>query len=297
MKNKILKITTVSVISLLIIGLVAIQLFVVPKEAPAQRNFTDQELRLFNSPNIDILSQDFGKGNNNLTFLDKESVTKNTIENSQLIIQNKSTNPIWFSDTSGVLAYQNVSGDFMVETKITSNLRSDNSKRSTGRFNSGGLAIRDPKSKNGQMNWIVYNQGSQDGFFGTELKSTQPQESSFGFNNLIGNTSQSSWFSNKIDVNSPTSELRVCKIKNELRFYIKPQGSTNWLEEQYNSQTVAIDGEKIKEAKINNPLRLQSKLPDIVQVGIMSNGTDDSSESRFNYLNYKRITDFDVCQK
>jgi hypothetical protein len=296
MNNKILKITLISSIIILIIGYVAIQQFVVPKPTPTQRAFTTLETQLFKGSDISSLSQNFDNNINNLTLLDKESTSMAVVKDSKFVIQNSTTNPIWFSDASGVMAYQNIAGDFMIETKITSNLRSDSSKRSTGRFNSGGLAIRDPKSKNGQMNWIVYNQGSQDGFFGTELKSTQPQASSFGIDNLLGNSSQSSWFSNPIQGDSPQSTMRVCRFGSEFRFYIKPEGSDKWEEENYNSKTVVVDESKVPEAKIDNPLRLSKKMPDIVQVGIMSNSTDTTSEAKFDYINYSRITDFNKCQ-
>jgi regulation of enolase protein 1 (concanavalin A-like superfamily) len=216
-----------------------------------------------------------------------------------LTIRNTAQAPIWFSDTSGSMLYAYIGGDFMVETKVTANLRSDLTQQSNTTYSSAGLIVRDPISAPSKMRWLVYNIGFQDGYFGTELKTTRDGTGGFELEALFsGNNSNSTWFSNKLENSSNQAQLRICRVGSEFRFLIKPTGQTTWLEETKNASTVrAGSNAEVPGLLEDAAIRLQrTDLPTVLQVGVMAN-TSDTTEGRYDYLRFQRINNFEMCSK
>jgi hypothetical protein len=271
-----------------------------PKQPQPAKPLTDIQQQRAIAADLSALSTDFASDDlSGLEWLDPEGATF-AVKDSHLTVSNKERMPVWYSDTSGTLLYAYVKGDFMVETKLTSNLRSDTKARSRSRFTSAGLAVRDAASSIGKMRWVVYDFGFQDLYFGTEVKTTR-NSSGLSIDTLLGNSSLSTWFLNPVEGSSNAAEMRICRVGAELRFFIRPMGTATWREETYGANTKR-DGssELVPGLKDNQPLRLQRvDLPETVQVGVMSNNInlDATGESRYDYLRFARISNFDGCMK
>jgi hypothetical protein len=297
MNYKKTKIFVGTLFALAILLTVGLNLFVYPKQPPTPRALLQLEKDAVNKP--ELMNNNFDNSIGNLTLLDPINSNPLEIKESKLIIKNSPNNSIWFSDTSGVFAYQNVSGNFMLETQSISALKSDHTKRSNSTYSSAGIIVRDASSKSGQMKWLAYNQGYQDQFYGTELKTTTPQNSQFGLDNILGNSSQSNWFSNKIEGESNELKQRVCKVGKEFRFYTFDIKNNKWVEEMWNDQTVTVGENKNPEVTKGNPIRItRQDLSDTLQVGLMSNDGSNGglSISKFNYINYTKLSDFQKCE-
>jgi regulation of enolase protein 1 (concanavalin A-like superfamily) len=296
--HKTVLISLAVIISILIILIAIANIILRPPALPSARSINETEKKLATSLDLKDLSTDFEGSVGNLTNYEPRSTNDLQIKNSELVIQNTSRYPIWYSDQTGPFVYEYVSGDFMIETKVTSRQRNDLSKQSNQTYSSGGLVIRDPSSIQGSMKWIVYNLGYQDGFFGTELKTTTPS-TGFNLSSLIGTSSNSVWYSNKVQDSSNQASLRTCRIGNEIRSYSRFDDKDAWLEQQYTSTTLkAGSGVAVQGAEINKPLRLiRSDFANTLQVGLMTNDGSGQSESAFDYFNVSRIQSFDVCIK
>jgi hypothetical protein len=270
-----------------------------PAQPPAARALSDTEKKLAEAADLAPLNTDFADDSlGKLTWLDPQGQEHN-LKDLWLTLRNTNRSPVWYSDTSGAMLHTHISGDFMVETKVTSNLRSDIKKQADSRYTSAGLVVRDPESTAGKMRWMVFNLGSQDGFFGTEIKTTTDGAGGFSLDALSGNSSNSTWFSNKIEGSSNEAKLRICRVGPELRFLIFPTGETNWREETLNSSTVraGVEGH-IPGLNATGPMRFQrADLPALLQVGLMANdiGNAATGEARFDYIRFSRINSFDTC--
>jgi hypothetical protein len=271
-----------------------------PKQPPATKPLTNIQQQRAIAADLSALSTDFVSDDlSGLEWLDSEGATF-AVKDSHLTVSNKERMPVWYSDTSGTLLYSYVKGDFMVETKLTSNLRSEIKARSRSRFTSAGLAVRDPAGTVGKMRWVVYDFGFQDSYFGTEIKTTR-NSSGFSIDTLLGNSSLSTWFLNPVEGSSNAAEMRICRVGAELRFFIRPAGTATWHEEMNGANTKREgSSELVPGLKDNQPLRLRRvDLPETVQVGVISNNIDldATGESRYDYLRFTRISNFDGCIK
>jgi hypothetical protein len=271
-----------------------------PKQPPSAKPLTNTQQKQAIASDLSALSTDFASDDlGSLEWLDSEGASF-SIKDSYLAVSNKERMPVWYSDTSGTLLYSYVRGNFMAETKLTSNLRSDIKARSNSRFTSAGLAVRDPASTAGKMRWVAYDFGFQDSYFGTEVKTTQ-NSNGFSIDTLLGNSSLSTWFLNPVKGSGNEAKMRICRVGSELRFFVYPLGAATW-QEEINSASTKREGssELVPGLKENSPLRLQRvDLPETVQVGIISNNInlDATGESRYDYLRFTRINNFDSCIK
>ncbi len=281
-----------------VIGLTCLLGACAPAQPPVARPPTTLEQQLSNAADLSPLNTEFNAGLGNLTWLDDSAVQAPTVENSWLRVWNTNRGSVWYSDTSGSMLYAYTTGDLMVETKIKSNQRTDQKARSDSRYTSAGLIIRDPDSSAGKMRWLVFNIGSQDGFFGTEVKTTR-DSTGFSLDSFLGNSSLSTWYSNKIEGSSNEFQLRICRIGAEFRFYAKPVTASNWQEEIISADTVKAGSEApVAGINGNGAIRLQRPdLPTTLQIGIMSNDIEvaGTSENHFDYLRFKRINNFELC--
>ena len=207
----------------------------------------------------------------------------------------------WYSDRSGPMFYRVVSGDFMVETRARAVLASDGTGRPTGAFNSTGLVVRDPSSDRGAMRWLMYNFGQQDGFYGTEAKSTVPDTGGFHVQRLAGFRSRSTLWLTPLPDGVVEASLRICRIGDEFRFFQRVAGADAWTEEAHGAGTVVLGngtGTPTPGVVENGVIRfVRADMPATVQVGLVSNPgmPPNDGESRFAGIAFTRIDGFEAC--
>ena len=103
---------------------------------------------------------------------------KCAIENGNLVLMPYSSS--WYQDYRGVLLYKEVTGDFIVTTKVTSTGR-DGQSAPRSDYSLGGIMVRTPRQDNarswrpGQENYIFLSIGTADrpGNFQFEVKTTE----------------------------------------------------------------------------------------------------------------------------
>ena len=103
---------------------------------------------------------------------------KCAIENGNLVLMPYSSS--WYQDYRGVLLYKEVSGDFVVTTKVTSTGR-DGQSAPRSDYSLGGIMVRTPRQDDartwrpGQENYIFLSIGTADrpGNFQFEVKTTE----------------------------------------------------------------------------------------------------------------------------
>jgi hypothetical protein len=103
---------------------------------------------------------------------------KCSIENGNLVLMPYSSS--WYQDYRGVLLYKEVTGDFIVTTKVTSTGR-DGQSAPRSDYSLGGIMVRTPRQDNarswrpGQENYIFLSIGTADrpGNFQFEVKTTE----------------------------------------------------------------------------------------------------------------------------
>jgi hypothetical protein len=207
----------------------------------------------------------------------------------------------WYSDRSGPLFYRVVSGDFMVDTEVRTVKAADGKTRPSGKFNSAGLLVRDPASDTGNMRWVMYNIGQQDGFYGTEAKSTVPDTGEWHFQRLAGFGSRSTLWLTPVPEGVVQARLRICRVGSEFRFFKQLPGSDGWSEEAYSPRTKVLGNgadtptDGVKEAGVIRFVR-----PDIsptVQVGLIANPGMAPSDGmgQFTGISFERISAFSDC--
>ena len=111
-----------------------------------------------------------------------DQLEKYAIENGEMVLMPYAST--WYMDYRGVLVYKEVSGDFVVTTKVkTSGRNGQSAPRSS--YSLGGIMIRSPRSDNakswrpGGENYVFLSLGSADqaGQFQFEVKTTQNSQS------------------------------------------------------------------------------------------------------------------------
>jgi hypothetical protein len=136
----------------------------------------------------------------------------------------------WYSDRSGPYFYRAISGDFLVETQVRAVRTDTPAARPAGSFNSAGLLVRDPASSYRQMRWLMYNLGQQNGFYGTEAKSTVPEIGSWHLHQVAGFRSASTLWLTPLPDGIVEGRLRICRVGSEFRMF-KQIGTGAWQEE------------------------------------------------------------------
>ena len=157
----------------------------------------------------------------------------------------------WYQDGMGPMLYKDLEGDFLVETRVVTHSRNAPDLPPRASYNSAGLIVRDPASEKGKQNWVVVNVGQQDGFAGSEAKTTVNSRSNL-----------------ELQRGSHNGRLRLARI-----------GSTVYALRM-------LDGEG--EWKIIREME-RSDLPRRVQVGIMCNGWTNRADlvAHFDYARFR----------
>lgn len=241
------------------------------------------------------------EGFGGLTELMPELSRRADVEDGWLRVRGVPERAGWYSDRSGPMYYQIVSGDFMVETRARSVLAADGISRPTASFNSAGLVVRDPASDRGTMRWLMYNLGQQAEFYGTEAKTTVPDTGGFHPQKLAGFSSRSTLWLTPLPSNLVEADLRICRIGNEFRFFKKLPGTDGWIEEVHETGTVVMgNGVETPTPGVveNGVIRfIRDDMPETVQVGLISNPgfPPNDGESQFSGMSFSRINSFEAC--
>jgi len=209
----------------------------------------------------------------------------------------------WFSDSQGALLYKDVTGDFMIETEVSMHRKDGEAGLPEGNFSSAGLLVRAPNGTQGNENWLMFNIGFQNRFYGRELKVTRPMDIPKEDNPLydLGMHSLSTLYLLPEESTEPM-KLRVARIGDELRSYYFSDGKWH---EQKPQQGMEVFGNGINEVVSefgNGHFRPNGmNLPDTVQAGIIVNAGIDGASfapkrdgyALFSYVETAPISDFD----
>lgn len=228
-----------------------------------------------------------------------------TLDNNKLSIVPDGSGIGWFSDSNGTFLYKDVTGNFMIETEVEIRRIDNMPKYPKAQFSSGGLLIRNPHSKKYNENWLMYNIGYQNSFFGREIKATREAN---GFRldptYFMGYKSLSTLY--LIPTEGVTStKIRIARVNNEIRcFHFCDE---QWLEEvPTNQMEVMGNGVKYPVENFNDKKFRpnQLNLPDNVQVGIIANPGMNVKKPflkyrdaymLFSYVLIEKINGFEEC--
>ncbi len=276
-----------------------------PAASPPAAALSPDQLKLASSDDLSIGNREFDQdGTGPLQWLVPDAPAKTELTSGWLTVRARDPMAGWYSDGSGPFLYLPISGDFVVETRVTASKQEAADQVPVGKFSSTGLLIRDPASANEKMRWVMYNIGFQDKFFGTEAKTTRDFDGKFHFHNMGGFRSLSTLYLTKRDASSPEAYLRMCRVGPEIRMYFRRGADGSWTEEAQDA-TTQVQGNGASNptpgVTANGPVRfLRPDLPPLVQVGLIANrgGSSDAKadgESRFDFVKFKRVSTFDDC--
>lgn len=203
------------------------------------------------------------------SVINKEHLKTLKIENGNLVLEpaKKPSRIAWYEDDQGPLVYKTIKGNFIVEAKLKIGTMKNFQEAPTSQFNSAGLVVRDPRSRDGRQNWIMYNIGSQYMEFGREAKTT---ENSSSILNIYG-TSR--------DNNS--GKLRICRIGDKLYLYHWLATESKWSSEDAYEE---FDRDDFQEE---------------LQVGAIINasGSPRETHAEFDYIKFFEVKDKSGCLK
>lgn len=157
----------------------------------------------------------------------------------------------WYQDHMGPMLYKEISGDFLVETRVATRSRNAAGEPPKARYNSAGLIVRDGNSKQGSQNWVVVNTGFQAKFAGSEAKNTVNSKSHL-----------------ELQPGSHNGRVRMARIGSMIYCLRMLEGETKW--------TLI--------RQIDRP-----DLPKSVQVGPMCNGWSNAADlvAEFDYVRFE----------
>lgn len=211
----------------------------------------------------------------------------------------------WFSDSKGTFLYKNVSGNFMIETEVEVKRINEEAGEPKAQFSSGGLLIRNPQSKKGKEQWLMYNLGFQNSFFGREIKVTRDSNGlRWDPTYFLGYKSLSTLFLLRAK-GQRTAKLRIARVKDEVRCYYYDQG--HWIEETPTEDMELMgNGAQYPVANFNHSVFRPNAmaLPDSLQVGIVANPGMDLKKPFikfrdaymiYSYIQIDAINSFEDC--
>ena len=173
----------------------------------------------------------------------------------------------WYMDDTGPLVYKQITGNFLAEIKLEVSSMKEPDRAPYGSFNSAGFVVRDPASKDGDQNWIMYNFGQQYMGFGREAKTTDRSDSVLSIYDAPAKHN--------------SGKLRVCRIGSTFYMY-------HWMENEsaWNAEEAAEEFER-------------EDLPQAVDVGMIINasGTPKETRAEFDYIKFSEVGSKADCVK
>ena len=141
----------------------------------------------------------------------------------------------WFQNNYTALVYKEVTGNFVVVSKLRVVGTGDTTQPPQGDFNAGGFVVRDPAGNHtgNTENWVMYNFGSQGATgYSREVKKTQGS------------------VSNLFLTHQATLEdyLMVCRVGADFYFFNWDEVGNSWREEAYYN-AVNVDGQVVSTSR------------------------------------------------
>lgn len=156
---------------------------------------------------------------------------------------------VWYNDSTATFLFKMVSGDFVAQTSVNTRSVSDPTRPPSAQFNSAGFVVRDPASRGGAQNWLMYDVGFQDTQVGTEGKTTVNSQSNY---ELISG--------------ARSGLLAICRIGQTIHMFRKLDGEANWSETEHYERP---------------------DLPSALQVGLIANGySGPDLRAEFDYVRF-----------
>ncbi|THB67948.1 MAG: hypothetical protein D6B27_03550 [Gammaproteobacteria bacterium] len=238
-------------------GLLALAFIIMPFTLKAEERVFSAQSDEFNSPaNLE-----------NWSIINKEQLKTLKIEGGKLILEpsKKPSRIAWYQDDQGPFVYKNIKGNFIVEVKLKIGSIKDANETPTSQFNSAGIVVRDPRSKDGKQNWVMYNIGSQYMEFGREAKTTENSSSSL---NIYATSRDNS-----------SGKLRICRIGKKLYLYHWLTTESKWHPESAYEEFHRND------------------FQDELQVGMIINasGRPRETHAEFDYIKFFNVKDKSGC--
>lgn len=138
------------------------------------------------------------------------SIRKNQ---SALLQLDLTENALWFNEDQGGLIYQEITGDFIVEGRVTARRRTDDTEEVTCSICLGGFMARDPDGSSGEQYVHLVTGNTPEGI-GVEHKSTLNGVSDFDSTND----------------GTADFELRMVRAGNDFNLFKKAPGTSDWVE-------------------------------------------------------------------
>jgi hypothetical protein len=159
----------------------------------------------------------------------------------------------WYMGQDAVFLFKELSGNFVVETHVTTSDRAAPAQPPSQPFNSAGLLVRDPASGPGAENWLMYNVGFQQQFVGTEGKTTVNSQSVLTLN-----------------PGANAGRLRICRVGSDVHML-------KWLDDE-NDWTLEHSF-------------VRDDLPATLQVGMMADGYTNPPDlhARFDWVRFGTV--------
>lgn len=230
------------------------------------------------------------------------------IENKALKVVATGEGIGWYSDSKGPLLFEEVEGNFLIETEVEIKRKDGKPGLPEANFTSAGLLVRDPSSTYEKESWIMYNIGFQNSFFGREIKATRHTNGSPTGNPSYNDGLRSLSTLYLLPAKQVTvTKLRIARVGNEIRCYYKANGK--WHEEKPIKGLEKFgNGLKFPVSQFNDKQFRPNKLdlPFTVQVGLIANpgmkGTDPTIIFRdgyalFSYYKRSEINSFKEATK
>lgn len=171
----------------------------------------------------------------------------------------------WYMDDAGPLVYKQITGDFLAEIQLRVGSVKEPNRAPYGSFNSAGFVVRDPASKDGDQNWIMYNFGNQYMGFGREAKTTEDSESVLSIYDAPSKYN--------------SGKLRVCRIGSTFYLYHWMENEKKWI-----AEAAAEEFER-------------DDIPQTVDVGMIINasGTPKETRAEFDYVRFGKVGSKEEC--
>lgn len=168
-------------------------------------------------------------------------------------------NSLWFHDSSAVLVWKGVPGNFKVTSFVSARRLSNPSQPPASPFRLGGLMARNPDTTNGE-NYVFIVVGADGNDVSVETKNTINSTSTF---------TGPSWPSGE-------GELRICRIDMNFYLYIRETSNDVWQ----------------LQAEFERP-----DLPSLLQVGPMAyaNQGDPDLRVRFEFIEFASVNSVSDC--
>jgi hypothetical protein len=194
----------------------------------------------------------------------------------------------WFDSSAGPSVGWLVHGNFVVETSVRVVAALSSPDAPAGPFADAGLLLRHPNAPGGEA-WVKYDLGFLQTDLGRVVKTTSAGRTELFMNNVAGGVAAA----------ANEGGLRVCRVEADFYFFFRLPGSSEWVKEQYRSDTTTYRGTPFAAGTDLFLSREDLRSPTTpLQVGVTVgywNSTPRNIVGVFEYIRFGRITDYGGC--